>query len=70
MRAERKVLRVQRRLWLAQLELWPAVVTLAAVGVVAAWKLWQRSVQRRPDGNAGTTLPTEPGAPMPGAEPG
>ncbi len=70
LRAERKVLRVQRRLWLAQLALWPAVIMLAVVGVVAAWKFWQRSAQRRPGANADTTLPTEPGEPIPGAGPG
>jgi hypothetical protein len=70
LRAERKVLRVQRRLWLAQLAFWPAVIALAAVGIVAAWKLWQRSAQRRPEGNAGTTVPTQPDAPIAGAGPG
>lgn len=71
LRAERKVLRIQRRLWLAQLALWPAVITLAVVGVVAAWKLWQRSAQRRPDGNTGTAVPTEPDVPpVAGSGPG
>jgi hypothetical protein len=70
LRAERKVLRVQRRLWLAQLAFWPAVIALAVVGVVAAWKLWQRSAQRRPDGNAATAVPpTKLDAPIAAAEP-
>lgn len=40
-RAERKVLRLQRRLWLAQLAMWPTVIVLAA-GLLAAVVLWVR----------------------------
>lgn len=32
-RAERKVVRVQRRIWLAQLLLWPVLVTTGLIGV-------------------------------------
>lgn len=39
-RAERKVLRLQRRLWLAQLAMWPTVIVLAA-GLLAA-VVWVR----------------------------
>lgn len=46
-RAERKVLRLQRRLWLAQLAIWPTVIVLVA-GLLAAvvWVLRRRSADR------------------------
>lgn len=49
-RAERKVLRLQRRLWLAQLAMWPTVIVLAA-GLLAAvvWVLRRRSAGRGPE---------------------
>lgn len=40
--SERLVLRLQRRLWLAQLALWPTVIVLTILASVAAWVLWQR----------------------------
>jgi hypothetical protein len=44
-RAERKVLRLQRRLWLAQLAMWPTVIVLAA-GLLAA-VVWVRRRVRK-----------------------
>lgn len=46
-RAERTVLRVQRRLWLAQLVLPAAAITTAIVVSVAAWSMWQRTSRQR-----------------------
>lgn len=44
--AQRKVLRLQRRLWLAELALWPAAIVLAAVVLATGWLLWRRSAVR------------------------
>ncbi|MGV7986233.1 hypothetical protein PJP10_17440 [Mycobacterium kansasii] len=46
-RAERMVLRAQRRLWLAQLVLPAAAITTAIVVSVAAWTMWQRASRQR-----------------------
>lgn len=46
-RAERKVLRLQRRLWLAQLAMWPTVAVLAA-GLLAAVVWVRRRVRTYP----------------------
>lgn len=46
-RAERKVLRLQRRLWLAQLAVWPTVIVLAVLLVGALWMVWKRTAGRR-----------------------
>ena len=47
-RAERKMLRLQRRLWLAQLAMWPTAIVLAVLllgGVL--WVVWRRSTGGR-----------------------
>ncbi|EUA00065.1 hypothetical protein I546_6543 [Mycobacterium kansasii 732] len=41
------MLRVQRRLWLAQLVVPAAAITTAIVVSVAAWTTWQRTSRRR-----------------------
>jgi hypothetical protein len=48
-RAESKVLRLQRRLWLAQLAMWPTVIVLAIllVGGVLWWVMRRRSTGGR-----------------------
>ncbi|ORB91560.1 hypothetical protein [Mycobacterium persicum] len=57
-RAERTVLRVQRRLWLAQLVLPAAAITTAIVVSVAAWSMWQRtSGQRRSESPSAAARP-------------
>lgn len=49
-RAERKVLRLQRRLWLAQVAMWPtALVVAAALLAGTVWWLRRRSGGHRPD---------------------
>ncbi|OBF22666.1 hypothetical protein A5725_10525 [Mycobacterium kubicae] len=42
LRAEQKLLRVQRRLWLAQLALYPTAALGVVGALVVAWRLWQR----------------------------
>lgn len=44
--AQRKVLRLQRRLWLAELALWPAAIVVAALVLVTGRLLWRRSAVR------------------------
>lgn len=47
-RAERKVLRLQRRLWLAQLAMWPTLTVLAVLLVAGAlWVARRRSTGGR-----------------------
>lgn len=46
-RGRRKVLRLQRDLWLAQLALWPTVILAAILLAVAAWAVWQRRSRGR-----------------------
>ncbi|BBZ45142.1 hypothetical protein [Mycobacterium parmense] len=41
-RGQREVLRLQRRLWLAQLAFWPGVVLIGVVASAAAWAAWRR----------------------------
>ncbi|ORA24355.1 hypothetical protein BST12_05685 [Mycobacterium angelicum] len=41
-RAERKVVRLQRRIWLVQLVLWPAGIAAATTVFVGAWFFWRR----------------------------
>lgn len=57
-RAERKVVRLQRRLWLAQLAMWPTVIVLVA-GLLAAlvWVLRRRSAERGPEPNPASIDP-------------
>jgi hypothetical protein len=52
-RAERKVLRLQRRLWFAQLAMWPAVIVLTVVLVGGV--LWV--VRRRAAGGRHAAAP-------------
>jgi len=40
---QRKVLRLQRRLWLAELALWPTVIVLAVLMAGVLWIAWRRS---------------------------
>ncbi|MCK0177194.1 MULTISPECIES: hypothetical protein [Mycobacteriaceae] len=56
-RAERRIVKVQRRLWLAQLLMWPTVL-LTGAGVVAAVAL----VVRRRSRGGRHELPETPGA--------
>lgn len=70
LRAERKVLRLQRRLWLAQLAFWPMAATVA---ILAAWTFWHRARQRRTgvDSAAASSVPTAASeAPSQGSAPG
>lgn len=46
--AERKVMRLQRRLWLAQLAMWPTVFVLAAAVVAGVVWVLRRKVDRQP----------------------
>lgn len=47
-RAERKVLRLQRRLWFAQLAIWPTVIVLAVLlGGGVLWVVRRRSTGGR-----------------------
>lgn len=52
-RAERKMLRLQRRLWLAQLAMWPALIVLAVLLVGGV--LW--AVRRRSTGGRHAAAP-------------
>jgi hypothetical protein len=58
-RAEQMVLRLQRRLWFAQLALWPTVVLSGILVMAAAWALWRR----KSDGRQADTVP--PGSDSP-----
>lgn len=46
-RAERKVLRLQRWLWLAQLALWPTVIVSSVLLAGLLWAVWKRSAGRK-----------------------
>jgi hypothetical protein len=39
-RAERRVVRMQRRIWLAQLLVWPTLITAGVVGAVVLLRMW------------------------------
>jgi hypothetical protein len=55
--AQQRLLKVQRRLWLAQLAMWPTlIVTGVATAVAAVWLLRRRSAGGRHE------LPEAPGA--------
>lgn len=56
---QRRVLRLQRRLWLAELALWPTAILLAVLAAAGAWLLWRRTSQRRSRGHD-TVAPTAP----------
>lgn len=57
-RAERKVLRLQRRLWFAQLAMWPTVIALAVVLVGGVlWVLRRRSTGGRHAAAPGANAP-------------
>ncbi|WP_406816498.1 hypothetical protein [Mycobacterium sp. M23085] len=56
-RAERKMLRLQRRLWLAQLAMWPTVIVLAVLLVGGG--LWM--VRRRSTGGRHAAAPATNG---------
>ena len=58
-RAEQVVLRLQRRLWFAQLALWPTVILSGILVMAAAWALWRR----KSDGRQADTVP--PGSDSP-----
>lgn len=45
-RGRRKVVRLQRDLWLVQLALWPMLVLSAVLLAAVAWALWQRNSRR------------------------
>lgn len=62
-RAERRIVKVQRRLWLAQLLMWPTVL-LTGAGVVAVVAL----VLRRRNEGGKHELPETPGAHRAGAD--
>lgn len=61
--AQRKVLRLQRRLWLAELALWPAALLLAALVAVTGWLLWRRKVVRAGGPRPGPQAPPREYAP-------
>lgn len=69
-RGERRLMKWQRRLWLAELALWPTVLLLAVLLAAAGWLLWRRSAGQAP---ATTDLavaapPAAPVASTPGGE--
>lgn len=46
-RGRRKVVRLQRDLWLAQLALWPTLILSAILLTVAIFAVWQRKSRGR-----------------------
>lgn len=60
-RTQRKVLRLQRRLWLAQLAVWPTAVVVAVLLTAALWVVWQRrsAGRRHASAPAADALPHE-----------
>jgi cytochrome bd-type quinol oxidase subunit 1 len=44
---QKRVLRLQRRLWLAEMAVWPAGALLFALAGVGAWVVWQRRSRER-----------------------
>lgn len=43
----RRVVRLQRRLWLAELAMWPTAASLLALAGAGGWLLWQRKARAR-----------------------
>jgi hypothetical protein len=52
-RAERRVVRVQRRIWLAQMLMWPTLVTAGVVGAVVLVRVWGARRPAEPPRQAG-----------------
>ncbi len=44
---QKRVLRLQRHLWLAELALWPTAILLSMLLATGAWVLWQRKARER-----------------------
>lgn len=44
---QKRVLRLQRRLWLAELALWPSAIGLGIAVSAGAWVWWQRQSRTR-----------------------
>jgi hypothetical protein len=44
---QKRVLRLQRRLWLAELALWPTVILSVVLVAAGGWVLWQRKTRVR-----------------------
>ncbi|MES3638352.1 hypothetical protein Q9Q75_06005 [Mycobacterium intracellulare] len=61
--AQRKVLRLQRRVWLAELALWPAAIVLAVLVLGTGWLLWRRSAVRADGPRPGPKDPPREDAP-------
>jgi hypothetical protein len=60
-RGERRVLRLQRRLWFAQMAVWPTAVLLATLVSVTAWVVWRRkSREQRSAAAAVDAAPVSP----------
>lgn len=57
---QRRVLRLQRRLWLAELALWPSAILLGTALSAGAWIWWQRRSRKR---RADSITPAPPDAP-------
>ncbi|OBF55505.1 hypothetical protein A5756_12525 [Mycobacterium sp. 852002-53434_SCH5985345] len=71
-RGRRKVMRLQRDLWLAQLAVWPTLIVSAVLLSALTWALWQRKWQRKsvrsqPDAVPPVTDPSWAGASPPQA---
>lgn len=66
---QRKAVRLQRRIWLAELAVWPTATFMAILASVAAWAWWQRkSSIAESDGLAsGSTSAAPNGSEPPGA---
>lgn len=65
-RGRRKVMRLQRDLWLAQVALWPTLILSAILLSVAIWVVWQRkSHGRQLEAVPPVTQPPMPAAPRP-----
>ncbi len=58
----RRVVRLQRRLWLAELALWPTGIAVVALAGAGGWLLWQRKSRAR---RAETAAPAPVDAPEP-----
>ncbi len=60
----RKAVALQRRLWLAQLALWPTAILMAVAVSTVAWLLWPRNSRDRAAGTF-TAAPAAVDAPEP-----